>query len=106
MTEPTDPKPDSSNGNGNGNGHLAEPVRRRRERREQWAREGERPIGRNLALIGALGWLVVTPLLVSLFIGRWLDRMVGGGIFWTASLIFAGVVLGGWLAWKRIEEER
>ena len=40
---------------------LAEPVRRRRARRERWQREGERPLGHNLAMIGVLGWLVVTP---------------------------------------------
>lgn len=102
MTDPTRP-PD---GNGHGNNHMGEPVRRRRERRDRWAREGERPMGRNLALIGALGWLVVTPLLAGLFAGRWLDRAAGGGVFWTGSLIVAGVVLGGWLAWKRIEQER
>ncbi|HEY0837281.1 MAG TPA: AtpZ/AtpI family protein [Azospirillum sp.] len=97
-----------TNGNGdhNGNGPMAEPVRRRRERRERWDKEGERPVGRNLALIGALGWLVVVPTLAGLAAGRWLDGLAGGGIFWTASLIFAGVVLGGWLAWKRIEQER
>ena len=93
--------------NGNHNGHqMAEPVRRRRERRERWVKDGERPAGRNLALIGALGWLVVAPTLAGLAMGRWLDGLAGGGVFWTASLIFAGVALGGWLAWKRIEQER
>ncbi|HYH20959.1 MAG TPA: AtpZ/AtpI family protein [Azospirillum sp.] len=90
----------------NGNGHMAEPVRRRRERHERWLKEGERPVGRNLALIGALGWLVVAPTLAGLAAGRWLDGLAGSGVFWTASLIFAGVALGGWLAWKRIEQER
>ncbi|OPH13251.1 ATPase F0F1 [Azospirillum brasilense] len=85
---------------------MAAPVRRRRERSDRWEREGERPVGRNLALIGALGWLVVTPTLFGLLAGRWFDRMAGGGIFWTASLIVAGVALGGWLAWKRIVQER
>lgn len=91
--------------NGNRSAPMVEPVRRTRERRNRWAREGERPVGRNLALIGALGWLVVVPTLLGLLAGRWFDRMAGGGIFWTASLIFAGVALGGWLAWKRIEQE-
>jgi len=83
---------------------LAEPVRRRSARRERWRREGERPLGHNLAMIGVLGWLVVTPTLIGILIGRWLDRVAESGIFWTVSLLFAGLCLGCWLAWKRIGE--
>lgn len=83
---------------------LAEPVRRRRARRERWHREGERPLGHNLALIGVLGWLVVIPTLLGIFLGRWLDQGAANGIFWTVSLMFAGLCLGCWLAWKRINE--
>jgi ATP synthase protein I len=83
---------------------LVDPVRRRRTRRERWDREGERPLGRNLAMIGVLGWMVVVPTLAGTFIGRWLDRIADGGIFWTVSLLFAGVCLGCWLAWRRVNE--
>jgi ATP synthase protein I len=81
---------------------LAAPVRRRRARRERWLREGERPLGHNLAMIGVLGWLVVTPTLIGVFAGRWLDRTFQSGIFWAVSLMFAGLCVGCWLAWKRI----
>lgn len=83
---------------------LAEPVRRRSARRERWRREGERPLGHNLAMIGVLGWLVVTPTLIGIFVGRWLDRTAGSGIFWTVSLLFAGLCIGCWLAWKRVNQ--
>ena len=83
---------------------LAEPVRRQRARRERWRREGERPLGHNLAMIGVLGWLVVTPTLIGIFVGRWLDRIAESGIFWTVSLLFAGLCLGCWLAWKRVNQ--
>ena len=33
------------------------------------------------------------------------SQWAGGGVFWTASLIFAGVAAGGWLAWKRIDRK-
>ena len=88
----------------NGNS-LAEPVRRQRARRERWRREGERPLGHNLALIGVLGWLVVTPTLIGIFVGRWLDHTFDSGIFWTVSLLFAGLCLGCWLAWQRVNQE-
>ena len=78
-------------------------LRERRER--QWREKGERSLARNLALMGALGWLIVTPMLIGAFVGRWLDRLAGGGVMWTAALIFAGCVLGGYLVWRRITEE-
>ncbi len=84
---------------------LDEAVRKRRERREQWKREGERSIGQNLAMIGALGWTIVTPTLIGVFLGRWLDRTFGSGVFWTLSLLVAGLALGCALAWKRIRRE-
>jgi ATP synthase protein I len=86
------------------NNSLAEPVRRRRVRRERWRREGERPLGHNLALIGVLGWLIVMPTLIGIFVGRWLDRITENGIFWTVSLLFVGLCLGCWLAWRRVNE--
>lgn len=84
---------------------LNRSVRLRRQRRDRWLREGERSIGRNLAMIGVLGWLIVTPTLVGIFAGRWLDRSYATGIFWTTSLLFAGLVLGCYLAWKRVHQE-
>ncbi len=83
---------------------LAEPVRRERARRERWAREGERTLGQNLAWIGVLGWLVVTPILIGIFLGRWIDARWGTGVFWTVSLLFTGVVIGCFLAWRRVHE--
>jgi ATP synthase protein I len=84
---------------------LDEAVRRRRARDVFWRREGERSIGQNLAMIGALGWTVVTPTLIGVFAGRWLDRWLASGIFWTAGLLFLGLVLGCYLAWKRMHKE-
>lgn len=91
-------------GNGTGNGHLGPEVRLRRDRRQRWEREGERPMGRNLALIGSLGWLVVVPTLGGLFLGRWLDAG-SGRIFWTLSLLVAGLAWGCRMAWLRIRQE-
>lgn len=85
--------------------HLDGAVKTRRERRERWQAEGERPIGRNLALIGALGWAIVVPTLLGLFAGRWLDREFGSGLFWTLGLLVLGLAAGCMLAWKRMQRE-
>jgi len=81
---------------------LGEAVRLRRERRARWQREGERSLGQNLAMIGVLGWTIVTPTLIGIFTGRWLDRHFAAGIFWTLGLLVAGLTLGCTLAWKRV----
>lgn len=81
---------------------LGDAVRTKRERQARWQREGERPVGRNLAMIGVLGWTIVAPTLVGIFVGRWLDRALATGIFWTLGLLVAGVALGCVLAWQRI----
>jgi ATP synthase protein I len=83
-------------------GWLARAVRERRARRELGRQGPERSLGENLSLMGALGGLVVVPTLIGLFVGRWIDRRYGTGVFWTASLLFVGVVLGSALAWRRM----
>ena len=82
---------------------LKEAVHQRRERRARGEREGERSVGENLALIGALGWTIVTPTLGGIFLGRWLDRSLGSGIFWTLGLLVLGLAIGCALAWNRMD---
>jgi len=84
---------------------LDKAVRTTRERREKWKREGERSLGQNLALIGALGWTIVVPTLAGLFAGRWIDSTFGTGIFWTLSLLVLGLAIGCAMAWRRIHSE-
>lgn len=82
---------------------LDKAVRTRQERRALWRREGERSLGQNLAMIGALGWTVVIPTLIGIFAGRWLDREFHSGIFWTLGLLVAGLAIGCAMAWQRIQ---
>jgi len=84
---------------------LDEAVRTRRERRARGEREGQRSIGQDLAMVGTLGWTIVTPTLLGMFAGRWLDRRFQSGIFWTLGLLVAGVTIGCSLAWQRLRHE-
>lgn len=92
MTAP-DPTPEEQD-------PLVKEVRRHSERRRLWLRDGEGSVARHLAQIGVLGWIIVVPMLLGAFLGRWLDRMWDTGIFWTAPLLFVGLALGCWSAWK------
>jgi len=44
---------------------------------------------------GVLGMVLVLPIVVGAYLGRWLDSFdTGFSISWTISLIFVGVVVG------------
>ena len=79
---------------------LVTGVRTRAERQRQARREGEPSVARRLAQIGVLGWIIVTPMLIGVFAGRWLDRTFDSGLFWTAPLLMLGLGLGCWSGWK------
>jgi len=75
-------------------------IRRAIARLRRARAEGEPSVSWQLGQIGVLGWIVVTPLLAGLFLGRWLDHHFASGVFWTAALIFAGSAFGFWSAWR------
>lgn len=79
---------------------LVKGVRLQGERHRRWLREGDPSVGRRLAQIGVLGWIIVVPMLIGIFIGRWLDRTFHSGLFYTAPLLMLGLALGCWSAWK------
>lgn len=84
---------------------LEEAVERAQRRRERWLRTGEWPLGRALAMMGRFGWTIVAPILLGAFIGRWLDRTFNTGVFWSATLVFAGAAAGFWGVWKTMNSE-
>ena len=81
------------------NGFL-EAVRRRVERLKHARAEGEPTISSQLGQVGVLGWIIVTPALLGVLAGRWLDSRFHMGVFWTAAFLFLGVALGFWSAWR------
>jgi ATP synthase protein I len=91
--------------NNRGQKEMKGAVDLRRSRLDRWQREGERSIWQNLSMIGALGWLIVTPTLIGVVSGRWLDNTFDMGIFFTGTLIFAGATVGSYLAWRRVHTE-
>ena len=92
-TKPVEAEPNVPDG-------MARAVRKRQERRKHWLHEGEPSAMRFVGQIGILGWIIVTPTLIGLFIGRWLDHKFGTGIFCSAPLLLLGVGLGCWSAWR------
>ncbi|WP_296713204.1 AtpZ/AtpI family protein [Rhodoblastus sp.] len=86
------------------NDPLIRAARLSHERDKRARIEGEPSVARRLAQIGVLGWMIVTPTLIGLFIGRWLDRSLNTDLFWTAPLLLLGLGLGCWSAWKWMQK--
>ena len=84
---------------------LLKEVQLRTRRELDWVKSGEPSVARRLSQIGVLGWIIVTPMLIGVFVGRWVDTKLGTGIFWTAPLLMLGVALGCWSAWKWMRSE-
>ena len=80
-------------------------VRQQHKRRQLWLHEGAPSMTRFVGQIGVLGWIIVTPTLIGLFAGRWLDHKFGTRIFWSAPLLLIGVVAGYWSAWRWIHKQ-
>jgi ATP synthase protein I len=79
---------------------LLRSVRQRRARRENWLRHGEPSFARYLAQVGVLGWIIVVPTLLGVFLGRWIDHRLHTGIFWSGPLMLVGLAFGCWSAWR------
>ncbi len=84
---------------------MADAVRKQEERRKHWRNEGEPSVMRFVGQIGVLGWIIVAPTLIGLFIGRWLDHRFGSGIFWSAALLVLGVTAGFWSGWRWMHKQ-
>ncbi len=91
MTAPLDKEPEDE---------LAEAARIAAKRSRDSVDDPEPSLGARLGQIGILGWTIVAPTLLGLFVGRWLDRTFSAGVFFSAPLLMAGAAVGLWSAWK------
>ena len=85
---------------GAGFDRLARAAQRAVERDAAGRADPEPSLGARLGQIGVLGWAIIVPTLLFLFLGRWLDRSLGTGIFFSAPLLMAGAAIGLWSAWR------
>lgn len=79
---------------------VAEAARKAAIREQELQDNPEPSLGKRLGQIGVLGWTIVTPVLLGLVAGRWLDKRMHSGVFFSAPLVMLGAALGLWLAWK------
>jgi ATP synthase protein I len=83
---------------------LLRSIRRLASRRSKSEREGPPSFGRQLAQAGVLGWIIVLPTLLGALLGRWVDRSLATGIFWTAPMMLVGLAIGCHAGWRWIHQ--
>lgn len=59
-----------------------------------------------LGFFGIVGWSITVPTLLSIALGVYLDKKFPSGFSWTLTLIFVGVILGAFNAWRWLNENR
>ncbi|OZB57999.1 MAG: ATP synthase subunit [Lysobacterales bacterium 14-68-21] len=86
---------------GDENRDPAASAARRAQQRDEANRDNPvTPASIRLAQIGVLGWTIVTPILLGLLAGHWLDRWLRTGVTFAAALLTVGAGLGMWFAWR------
>ena len=85
----------------NGDEFVREAGRQAERRRASRGRSA----WQGLAQVGTVGWMVALPAVGGAFLGRWIDSRYGTGIFWTLSLLTAGLAVGCGAAWRAMNRE-
>lgn len=88
-------------------GRLEAQVQKKAERR-RWAQtHKKRSVWFGFGMFGLIGWAVAIPTVLGIALGVWLDRSwPAGRISWTLSLLFVGIILGCFNAWRWVNRER
>lgn len=85
---------------------LSKKVKAKAARKLKARRERGRGVWFALGMIGLIGWSVVTPALIGIAMGLWIDSHWPSRISWTLTLLVIGLVLGCINAWQWISQEQ
>jgi ATP synthase protein I len=74
---------------------LAKRVEQQAQRMKLAERERPTVLAQTVYL-GSLGLMFILPVVAGVYLGHWLDgKLVGYSMRWTLSLLFLGIVIGG-----------
>ncbi|HZK10663.1 MAG TPA: AtpZ/AtpI family protein [Clostridia bacterium] len=57
-----------------------------------------------LGFFGIVGWSITVPTLLAIALGVYLDKRFSSNFSWTLTLIFVGVILGSFNAWRWLND--
>ena len=77
------------------NDELARRVEQQAQRMQRAERDHPTLLTQTIYL-GSLGLMFILPVIAGVYLGHWLDgKLAGYSMRWTLSLLFAGLVIGG-----------
>ena len=91
-------------GKQHGEAFLSE-VKRRRERHEEHEREGNSSFWQSVGVMGTIGWTVSIPMVLGVFLGRWIDSRLDSDQIFTIFCLLVGLIMGCLTAWRIISEK-
>jgi ATP synthase protein I len=68
-------------------------------------REKNQSIWFGFGMFGVIGWSIVVPTLLGIFLGLWIDRTWPNQFSWTLMLMLAGLLVGCLNAWNWVNSE-
>lgn len=83
---------------------LLEKIKKESEKKIKAREEGDQVMF-GLGLFGIVGWSISIPTVIGIAIGVFLDKKFNQSFSWTLTLLFAGVILGSFNAWRWIKEK-
>lgn len=86
--------------------NFSEKVGDKERRKLRARRKAGHGIWFGLGTFGVVGWSIVIPVVVGIFIGIWIDLNWPGPYSWTLMLLVLGLVIGCANAWFWIQRER
>ena len=85
--------------------HFQKQIGKAEKRRLAAKDNREHSVWFGLGAFGVIGWSVVTPTLVGVAIGWWIDRAYPSRYSWALMLMFCGLAIGCVTAWQWIANE-
>lgn len=87
------------------NHELAKRVEQQAQRMKRAERERPTVLAQTVYL-GSLGLMFILPVVAGAYLGHWLDgKLAGYSMRWTLSLLFLGIVIGGFNAYWLIRSQ-
>jgi ATP synthase protein I len=80
-------------------------VRKKEQRKIRARNQKSHSIWFGFGMFGVIGWSIVVPTLLGIFLGIWIDQRWPSQFSWTLMLMLAGLIIGSINAWNWIHQE-